>query len=71
MGVSIDEAGRASGSFECLMAGRSAFALADFGLEHIRAVYATPTIGSVNGQLKGLAGGRLEVVTGGQVNVHA
>jgi len=45
MNVAFDGSGGASGSFECLMAGRSAFVLGDFGLEHIMAVHATPTAG--------------------------
>ena len=71
MGVSIDEAGRASGSFECLMAGRSAFALADFGLEHIRAVHATPTTGSMDGSVARFAGpARLIMDHGQALDVH-
>ena len=45
MNVAFDGSGGASGSFECLMAGRSAFVLGDFGLKHIMAVHATPTAG--------------------------
>src|SRR5438132_4439064 len=45
MNVAFDGSGGASGSFECLMAGRSAFVLGDFGLKHIMAVHAPPTAG--------------------------
>jgi len=45
--VSIDESGSATGSFECLMAGRSAFVLGDFQLDHIMAVHVRPDRGSV------------------------
>jgi hypothetical protein len=37
--VKFDGAGSASGSFDCLMAGRSAFVLPDLGLVHIIAVH--------------------------------
>jgi len=49
--VRIDGSGVAKGSFECLMAGRSAFSLSPFGLERIMAVHAWPTNGSVSGPL--------------------
>src|ERR671934_317693 len=51
MNVSIGGSGSASGSFECLMAGRSGFVLGDFGLVHNMIVHATPTRGSVSGSL--------------------
>src|SRR4026207_2513735 len=41
--VVINPSGSASGSFECLMAGRSAFVLPPFGLAHSMIVHATPT----------------------------
>jgi hypothetical protein len=41
--VSLDGSGGASGSFVCLMAGRSASVLGMFGLSHIMHVHATPT----------------------------
>ena len=47
--VSFDGAGSASGSFECLMAGRSSFVLPAFGLVHIMAVHVWPDAGSVSG----------------------
>jgi hypothetical protein len=49
MNIAVDESGSASGSFECLMAGRSAFVLGAFGLAHNMIVHATPTAGSVTG----------------------
>jgi hypothetical protein len=49
--VSIGSSGSASGSFECLMAGRSGFVLPDFGLAHNMIVHATPTRGSVSGSV--------------------
>ena len=49
MNVWISDSGTATGSFECLMAGRSAFAIAGFGLAHNMIVHATPTKGSVVG----------------------
>lgn len=60
MSVAVTDSGAASGSFLCLMAGRSAFALAPFGLEHVMAVHARPTSGSVSGSVVTFSGpGRL------------
>ena len=60
MTVAVTDSGAASGSFLCLMAGRSAFALAPFGLERVMAVRATPASGSVSGSLVTFSGpGRL------------
>jgi hypothetical protein len=60
MSVAVADSGAASGSFLCLMAGRSAFALAPFALEHVMAVRATPTSGSVSGSVVTFSGpGRL------------
>ncbi len=47
--VRIDGSGGAKGSFECLMAGRSAFTLPPFGLERIMIVHGWPTAGTVSG----------------------
>ena len=41
--VTFDSSGKASGSFNCLMAGRSAFVLGAFGLKHLMKVQAQPT----------------------------
>jgi hypothetical protein len=49
MNVDFAASGSVSGSFECLMAGRSAFVLPPFGLAHSMIVHATPTAGSVSG----------------------
>src|SRR5438093_12328175 len=54
--VKFDGAGSASGSFECLMAGRSSFVLPDFGLVHIMAVHVWPDAGSVSGSLATFSG---------------
>ena len=54
--VSFDGAGSASGSFECLMAGRSSFVLPAFGLVHIMAVHVWPDAGSVSGSLATYSG---------------
>ncbi len=70
MGVSIDGT-LASGSFECLMAGRSKFALAPFGLSHIMAVHASPTEGSLSGSVARFAGpARLVMDNGQSLDVH-
>jgi hypothetical protein len=71
--VAIGEDGSASGSFECLMAGRSAFALSPFGLAHIMAVHATPTAGRVDGSVAVFSGPARLVMDHGQhlaVHVH-
>ena len=54
--VRFDVAGSASGSFECLMAGRSSFVLPTFGLVHIMAVHVWPDAGSVSGSLATYSG---------------
>jgi hypothetical protein len=54
--VRFDGAGSASGSFECLMAGRSSFVLQDFGLVHIMAVHISPDAGSMSGSLATYSG---------------
>jgi len=56
MNVAVDGSGSASGTFECLMAGRSGFVLGDFGLAHNMIVHATPSTGSVAGSIVTFAG---------------
>ena len=71
--VSIDSSGNASGSFECLMAGRSKGVLAPFDLAHNMIVHATPATGSVNGSVvtfDGPARLTLDGSTKMSVNVH-
>lgn len=63
--VRIDTSGNAKGSFECLMAGRSAFVLPPFGLAHIMSVHATPASGTVNGSVVAFAG-RGQLIADGQ-----
>jgi len=71
MNVSIDGSGSASGSFECLMAGRSGFVLGDFGLAHNMIVHATPSIGSVAGSIVTFAGaGRLTLDGRQKMDIH-
>src|SRR5439155_1375684 len=72
MNVSINASGSASGSFECLMAGRSAFILAAFpGLEHNMIVHATPTAGSVSGSIVTFSGPARLTLDGNQhMDVH-
>ena len=64
--VSVDGSGRASGSFECLMAGRSSFVLGAFGLSHIMQVHATPTAGSISGSTVSFSGPGQLIMDGGQ-----
>ena len=66
MNVSFAGAGSASGSFECLMAGRSSFVLGAFGLSHIMQVHATPTAGSVSGSTATFSGPGTLITDGGQ-----
>ena len=71
MNVSIDGSGSASGSFECLMAGRSAFVLGDFGLAHNMIVHARPSSGSVDGSVVKFAGTGSLILDGRQkMNIH-
>ena len=61
----------ASGSFECLMAGRSGFVLGDFGLVHNMIVHATPSAGTVSGSLATFAGpGRLILDGRQKMSIH-
>ena len=71
MNVSIDASGSASGSFECLMAGRSGFVLGQFGLVHNMIVHATPSTGSVVGSAVTFAGTARLTLDGRQkMDVH-
>ncbi len=64
--VSVDGSGGASGSFDCLMAGRSSFVLGAFGLSHIMHVHATPTAGSISGSTVSFSGPGKLIMDGGQ-----
>jgi hypothetical protein len=69
--VAVSDSGTASGTFTCLMAGRSAFVLPAFGLAHIMKIQATPTAGSVVGSkvtFSGPAG--LIMDNGSHLDVH-
>jgi hypothetical protein len=66
MNVTFGASGTASGSFNCLMAGRSSFILADFGLAHVMKVEATPTKGSVTGSIASFSGPGFLIMDGGQ-----
>src|ERR687887_1759634 len=71
MNVAVDGSGSASGSFECLMAGRSGFVLGDFGLVHNMIVHGTPSTGSVDGSVVTFAGTARLVLDGRQkMDVH-
>jgi len=71
MTVAIDGSGSASGSFECLMAGRSGFVLGDFGLVHNMIVHGTPSTGSVSGSVVTFAGTARLTLDGRQhLDVH-
>jgi hypothetical protein len=71
MSVTITEGGAASGSFECLMAGRSGFVLGAFGLVHNMIVHATPSSGTVSGSVATFSGsGRLTLDGRQHMGVH-
>jgi hypothetical protein len=71
MNVTLDAAGSASGSFECLMAGRSGFVLGAFGLVHNMIVHATPTAGSVAGSVVTFSGPGSLILDGRQkMDIH-
>ena len=71
MNVAFDGSGGASGSFECLMAGRSAFVLGDFNLKHIMAVHATPTLGVAGASGASFSGpAKLVMDNGAHMPVH-
>jgi hypothetical protein len=66
MNVAFGGSGSASGSFNCLMAGRSAFVLGAFNLAHIMKVQATPANGSVSGSVATFSGPGFLIMDGGQ-----
>jgi hypothetical protein len=66
MNVTFGGSGSASGSFNCLMAGRSSFVLGAFGLSHIMKVQATPTAGSISGSTATFSGPGMLIMDGGQ-----
>jgi hypothetical protein len=71
MNVTLDGAGSASGSFECLMAGRSGFVLGAFGLVHNMIVHAAPTAGSVAGSVVTFSGPGSLILDGRQkMDIH-
>ena len=71
MNVKLDGAGSASGSFECLMAGRSGFVLGEFGLVHNMIVHATPAAGSVVGSVVSFSGAGSLILDGRQkMDIH-
>jgi len=63
--VSVNGSGGASGTFECLMAGRSAFVLGPFDT-HIMQVHATPTAGSIAGSIVSFSGPGMLILDGGR-----
>jgi hypothetical protein len=66
----IDGSGDAKGSFECLMAGRSAWTLPAFGLERNMIVHAWPTDGTVSGSLVEFTGPGELVADGQKMAIH-
>jgi hypothetical protein len=71
MNVTISPSGSASGGFQCLMAGRSAFVLGEFGLAHNMIVHATPTAGSIAGPVVAFSGPGSLILDGHQkMDIH-
>ena len=71
MKVTLDGTGSASGSVQCLMAGRSGFVLGAFGLVHNMIVHATPTAGSVAGSVATFSGPGSLILDGRQkMDIH-
>jgi len=71
MNVFVNGSGSASGSFECLMSGLSAFVLGDFGLAHNMIVHATPSSGSVAGSVVNFVGAGSLTLDGRQkMDIH-
>lgn len=68
--VRIDGSGNAKGSFECLMAGRSAWTLPAFALERNMIVHAWPTEGTVSGSLVEFTGPGQLVADGQKIAIH-
>jgi hypothetical protein len=68
--VRIDGSGGAKGSFECLMAGRSAWTLPAFGLERNMIVHAWPTEGTVSGPLVTFEGPGQLIADGQKLSIH-
>ncbi len=64
--VTIEASGGASGSFNCLMAGRSAFVLPGFGLSHVMKVQAEPTAATVTGGTVHFSGPGFLITDGGK-----
>ena len=64
--VAFGDSGSASGSFNCLMAGRSKGVLGNFGLAHVMKVQATPTKGSVSGSIATFSGPGFLIMDSGQ-----
>ncbi len=69
MNVTFGDSGSASGSFNCLMAGRSSFVLGAFKLSHIMKVQATPTSGSVSGSTATFSGPGFLIMDGQRMNI--
>jgi hypothetical protein len=68
--VRIDANGSARGSFECLMAGRSAWTLPGFGLERNMIVHAWPAEGTVSGSLVTFTGPGQLIADGQKLSIH-
>jgi len=70
MNVTFSGTGSASGTFNCLMAGRSKGVLGGFKLSHIMKVQATPTTGSVTGSIATFSGPGFVIMDGQRANIE-
>lgn len=68
--VKLDGSGGAKGSFECLMAGRSAWTLPAFGLERNMIVHGWPAEGTVSGSVVTFQGPGQLVADGQKMAIH-
>jgi hypothetical protein len=64
------EGSTATGSFNCLMAGRSAFVLPEFGLSHLMKVQAEPTGAKVTGSVVTFWGAGFLIMDGKKMPIH-
>jgi hypothetical protein len=70
--VSIEGSGTASGSFNCLMAGRSSSVLGAFGLSHLMKVQIHPDAATAQGAMVEFSGSGFLITDGGKTrSIHA
>jgi hypothetical protein len=68
--VSIEAGGAATGSFNCLMAGRSAFVLGAFNLSHLMKVQVHPDTAKVDHSIVTFSGPGFLIMDGRTQSIH-